>query len=449
VRAVRGARRATGVVTVTDAPPVNPLAVLRSRGYVVLLLLAALIALPVSSGAYWFLQLVNNLQRWVFDNLPHGLGFTSQPTWWPLPVLTVMGAAVALSIRYLPGAGGHIPAWGLQVGKVFPLIDLPGIAVAAIVGLGLGVVLGPEAPLIALGGGLAALAARGPASAPQAVAIVAGAGSFAAVSALFGSPILGAFLLMEAIGLGGAMMDLVLVPGLLAAGIGALVFVGFGSWTGRGTASLTAPHLPPVGSPTAAQFGWALGIGVVAAILGSVIYRVARPLAHFAQPRIVLIGPIAGLAVGGLAVWYATASGHGNGDVLFSGQNQLPTLLSQSSTYGVWALVGLVAAKSVAYTICLGSFRGGPVFPSMYIGAAIGIAMSHLPGLPAETGAAIGIGAMAASMLRLPLTSVLLASVLIGGNSLKLVPLIVVGVVVSHVVTAWLGPKPAETPAPT
>jgi H+/Cl- antiporter ClcA len=423
---------------VTGAPDVNPLAVLRSRGYVATLVLAALIALPVSSAAYWFLQLVNDLQRWVYTNLPHGLGFRSQPSWWPLPVLTVAGAAVALTIRYLPGSAGHIPAEGLKVGKVFTFIELPGIAIAAIIGLGLGVVLGPEAPLIALGGGLAALVVRGPLARPQAVAIVAAAGSFAAVSALMGSPLLGAFLLMEAIGLGGAMLDLVLVPGLLAAGIGALVFVGLGSWTGRGTASLTAPNLAPVGSPTAAQFGWALGIGIVAAILAGVIHRLSLRLAAFAQPRIVLIGPIAGLAVGGLAAWYAVASGHGNSDVLFSGQNQLPTLLSQASTYGVGALIGLVAAKSLAYLICLGSFRGGPVFPSLYIGAALGIAVSHLPGLPMEAGAAMGIGAMAAAMLRLPLTSVLLASVLIGGASLKLMPLVIVAVVVSHVLTAWL-----------
>jgi H+/Cl- antiporter ClcA len=165
----------------------------------------------------------------VFDNLPHGLGFSSQPAWWPIPVLAVAGAAVGLAIRYLPGPGGHLPAEGLKTGGVFSLIELPGVAVTAIVGLGLGVVLGPEAPLIALGGGLAALAVRRPRAGPQAVAIVAAAGSFAAISALMGSPLLGAFLLMEATGLGGAMLDLVLIPGLLASGIGALVFVGLGS----------------------------------------------------------------------------------------------------------------------------------------------------------------------------------------------------------------------------
>jgi H+/Cl- antiporter ClcA len=75
---------------------------------------------------------------------------------------------------------------------------------AALASLSLGVVLGPEAPLIALGAGLAVCAVRlARRDVPQQVgAVVAVAGSFAAISALLGSPILGAFLLIEASGLG-------------------------------------------------------------------------------------------------------------------------------------------------------------------------------------------------------------------------------------------------------
>ena len=112
--------------------------------------------------------------------------------------------------------------------------ELPGILLAALAGLGLGVVVGPEAPLIALGAGLGVCAVRlsrrdVPA---RAQAMVAASGSFAAISALLGSPILGAFLLMESAGLGGATLGMVLLPGLLASGIGFLVFVGLDSLTG-------------------------------------------------------------------------------------------------------------------------------------------------------------------------------------------------------------------------
>ena len=91
----------------------------------------------------------------------------------------------------------------------------------------------------------------------QAVAVIGAAGSFAAISTLLGSPLVGAFLLMEAAGLAGPMLGVVLVPGLLAAGVGALIFVGLSNWTGYGTFSLAIPGIPPFGSPDGAEFLWA------------------------------------------------------------------------------------------------------------------------------------------------------------------------------------------------
>ena len=38
-------------------------------------------------------------------------------------------------------------------------------------------------------------------------------------------------LVIEASGLGGATLPLILVPGLIAAGIGSLVFIGISNWT--------------------------------------------------------------------------------------------------------------------------------------------------------------------------------------------------------------------------
>jgi H+/Cl- antiporter ClcA len=51
----------------------------------------------------------------------------------------------------------------------------------------------------------------------------------------------------------------------------------------------------------------------------------------------------------------------------------------------------LVFCKGLAYSLSLTSFRGGPVFPAMFIGAAGGIALAHLPGLPLVAGVARGI----------------------------------------------------------
>jgi H+/Cl- antiporter ClcA len=145
--------------------PPDPLALLRPRSYVALLVLAAIIGVPVSAAAYFFLALVSKLQGWIFTDLPKDMGFVAEPLWWPVPPVLLAGVLVALTIRYLPGTGGHSPADGFKAGAGAPSPkELPGIVLAAFATLSLGVVLGPEAPLIALGGGLGVLAVRcGPA----------------------------------------------------------------------------------------------------------------------------------------------------------------------------------------------------------------------------------------------------------------------------------------------
>ena len=82
----------------------------------------------------------------------------------------------------------------------------------------------------------------------------------------------------------------------------------------------------------------------------------------------------------------------------------------------------------------------------MFMGAAGGMAMSHLPGLPLVAGIAMGIGAMSVVMLNLPLTSVLLATLLLGSDGLAVMPLAIVAVIVAHVASGWIAspPEPAE-----
>jgi H+/Cl- antiporter ClcA len=430
---------------VMTTPP-DPQVLLRSKGYLGLLILAAALGVPISAAAYGFLQLVAYLQGQVFTHLPNGLGFHGAPPWWPLPLLAVAGLLVAPVIRFLPGKGGHSPADGFKAGEGAPTpAQLPGVLLAALATLSLGVVLGPEAPLIALGGGLALLAVRlarrdMPA---QATAVVAAAGSFAAVSTLLGSPIVGAFLLMEASGLGGPMLGVVLVPGLLASGVGALIFVGLDALTGLGTFSLSVPGLPHFARPDIAEFGWALAIGVAAAIVGTAIHRLGLFLRPHVERRILLLTPVVGMAIAGLTIAYTEGTGKSYSDVLFSGQSQLGPLISHAASYSVGALLLLMACKGLAYGASLSSFRGGPTFPALYLGAAGGIALSHLPGLPLVPGVAMGIGAMCAVMLRLPLTSVLLTSLLLGSDGLAAMPLVIVAVVVAYVVSARLAPAPA------
>jgi H+/Cl- antiporter ClcA len=437
----------------STAPPVgrpDPADLLRSRSYVALLLFGAVVGVLVAAIAYFFLKLVAEAQQYTFTTLPGELGFNGEPTWWPLPLLAVSGLLVALTISYLPGTAGHKPAEGLKSGTVLP-IELPGIIAAAFATLSLGAVLGPEAPLIAIGSGFGVLAITlVRRDAPRTAIMVIGvAGSFAAISTLLGSPILGAFLLMEMAGIGGPMLGVVLVPGLLAAGIGSLIFVGLDRWTGYGTFSLAIPNIPHFGTPTISEFLWAIGIGVAAALVAAGIRRLALTLQSIVEGRRILLTPIVGMAVAGLAIVFDLATDRGSSEVLFSGQSALPPLIQNAAGWTAGALTLLVLCKGLAYALSLSGFRGGPVFPGMFVGAAGGMALSHLPGLPMIAGAAMGIGAMTVAMLGLPLTAVLLTTIFLQADGLALTPLVIVAVVVSYVVSARLPvPKAQDAPAP-
>ena len=429
-------------------PPPDPQALLRSRSYLKLLILAALAGIPISAAAYGFLALVDQLQEGLFKDLPETLGFDSAPVWWPLPLLAISGLLTGLAVKYLPGTGGHSPADGFKMSGPLPPIQLPGVLLAALATLAFGAVLGPEAPLILMGSGLGVLAVRltSKDAPPNAAAVMAATGSFAAISSLLGSPLLGAFLLLEASGLGGPMLGLVLLPGLLAAGLGSLIFLGLDSITGLGNFTLEIPDLPAFDHLTGADFGYAIAFGLVAPFLGRGITLLAIAVRSRVEPRMLLLMPVLGLLIAGLAISFGEATDKPQSEVLFSGQSAVGGLVSNASEWSVGALLLLIVCKSLAYALSLSSFRGGPVFPAVFIGAAVGIAASHLPGLDVIPAAAMGVGAMTTVMLTLPLTATLLATLLLGNDGVESMPVVIVAVVVAYVVTARLTPVPAAEP---
>jgi H+/Cl- antiporter ClcA len=430
----------------------DPGAILLSKGFVVLLAVAAIVGVVVSLAAWCFLELVYQIQQEVFHHLPNALGYHGgPPLWWALPVLGIAGVIAAFAIARLPGGGGHIPAEGLKVGggPTKP-IELPGIMLAGLASIGLGVVIGPEAPLIALGAGLGVLTiqlARKDAPA-QALLVVAASGSFAALSLVFASPIIAAVILIEATGLGGSRLPVVLLPGLVGAGIGSLVSIGMGSFTGLSTSAyaIGALPLPVFHHPTLANFGWTIALALVVAVVAHLIRTGGLNTERFVTPRPFLLLPLAGLIVAGLAIAFSQASDKGVNDVLFSGQDDLPGLIAGAGTWSLSALALLIVFKGLAYAISLGSFRGGPTFPAMFLGAAGGIMASHLPGFPITAAVAVGIGAGTVAILRLPLSAIVIASLLTSKAGAGAEPLTIIGVAVSYLVTLRLSaPRTAES----
>jgi hypothetical protein len=100
--------------------------------------------------------------------------------------------------------------------------------------------------------------------------------------------------------------------------------------------------------------------------------------------------------------------------------------------------------KGLGYGLSLGSFRGGPTFPAVFLGAAGGLLASHLPGFPLTPAVAVGMGAAVASVLRLPISAIALATLLTVQGGTGDEPLIIVGVIVAYLVTLTLSARSAE-----
>jgi H+/Cl- antiporter ClcA len=444
-----GARMTQGEHRQSDAPPssAEPLSaagvseLLRSRRYRVLLVGCAVLGVVVAVACWGFLELVHAIQEGVYVHLWSGLGFSSEPSWWPLPPLAVAGVAIAVAVVKLPGRGGHEPTQGLAPGSATAPVDLPGVLLAAVATVGLGLVLGPEAPLLALGSGIALLLAGLPRRKmpDQARQVLVAAAAFAALATIFGSPVIGTVIIIEAAGLGGATLPVVLLPGLIAAGFGVLVFIGVGSLTGLSTKAFALPplSLPNYPTPRVSDFLWTIALAIVAAIVTFVVITFAKQVRLLVGWRPMLMYPAAALLVAGVAIVFAEITGQSTNAVLFSGQEAMNSVLKQASTLSLGTLALLLVFKSVAWGLSLAAARGGPTFPAIFLGLVGGLLAQHLPGFAETPAIGVLVGAVVVCVLRLPLSSIVLALVLTG-DSAGAAPLIIVGVAVAYLATVAL-----------
>jgi H+/Cl- antiporter ClcA len=251
--------------------------------------------------------------------------------------------------------------------------------------------------------------------------VLATAGSFSAISALFGGPIVGGMMLVEGgLAMGTALLP-VLLPGFVAAAIGYVIFVGLGTWGGLHEQGLAVSNLPTYAGTHVYDLIVAVVVGIITAIVVTIVRKRAEGIAGRGFARlglpVLLVG--GGLAVG-LIAQIAGWLGADTQDVLFSGQSAIPALAATDSTKIVLILL---AGKAIGYAVSLGcGFRGGPVFPPIFIGIAIADLAHVWFGVSPTLAVAVGAAAGMASVTRLLITSSLFASLLVGTAGVDAVP---------------------------
>lgn len=286
------------------------------------------------------------------------------------------------------------------------------VLAAALASLSFGAVLGPEAPLMAVGTAVGAFAFRG--NQPMGRQVMMIVGAMAAVGTLFGNPLITSILILEvALTAGTAMASpMILLPSLIGLGTSYVLQVGLGEWAGLGSTQMALPDLAAYPNVRLLDLAVAVPLAIVVAVLTLTARLGALRLDLLARRSplrtVVAAGAITGLCA--LAVMGIT--GRSYELVLFSGQTVMTEYLGLASL-GIGAVVVLLA-KLVAYAVCLGAgFRGGPMFPAIAIGTILAAVTSPLLGAgPSTALVATGIAAATSASMRFPFTGVLLGVLL-------------------------------------
>ncbi|WP_338698910.1 ion channel protein [Streptomyces sp. Q6] len=360
-------------------------------------------------GLSWIAE---RLQDVLWEDLPDALGVGGYSSLWIIVMLTLTGVAVGLVIWKAPGHAGPDPAtMGLGGEEPLPPYVLPGLAVAAALMLAGGPSLGPENPIIAVNVGLMFWLGRK--LLPKAPgALWPNLASAATIGALFGTPIAAALLVSEALAgrpmpLKGSLWDNLFGP-LLAAAAGALT-----------TTLVASPSfdlgLAPFGDP-----GWRdLLASIVVACAAAALTMVAVyafPYVHGAFRRLghpMLMLPVGGLVLGLLGVL-------GGELTLFKGLEEVKEIAAHPDgrSAGSFALLAVVKLAALLIAASCG-FRGGRIFPAVFVGAAFGLfAHALVPDVNASVGVAAGVLGVLLAVTRSGWVSLFTAAVLVASPAI-------------------------------
>jgi H+/Cl- antiporter ClcA len=223
------------------------------------------------------------------------------------------------------------------------------------------------------------------------------------------------------------------------------LFIGLGNWGGLHEQSISVPGLPLYQGTHILDLLVAVGVGVCAGLVVATVRRYAGTLdtrgpRRVSMPVLLLAG---GLAVG-LVAQTAQWLGANSQDVLFSGQSGIPDLIAQSSTKVVLILL---VAKAVGYSISMGSgFRGGPVFPAIFLGVALATLAEIWFGVSPTLAVAVGTAAGMTATTRLMLTPIVFSALLVGHNGIDTVSAAVLASAAAWITLAALDRRPAAAP---
>ncbi|MFD8222616.1 ion channel protein [Streptomyces massasporeus] len=344
------------------------------------------------------------LQDVLWQTVPDALGIGRYSVAWMFVVLIATGIAVGLVVWKAPGHAGPDPATVGLDAPVLPPVVLPGLLLVTALMLAGGPSLGPENPIITVNVGLAVwlgsrLVPRAPGRIWPALA------EAATIGALFGTPVAAALAISELLAsqeTRGRLWDNLFAP-LTAAAAGSL------------TVSLLDHPTFDLGLPSFGRPGWPdLLASVVVAAVGALLAMCAvraLPYVHGAFQRLrhpMLMLPAGGVLLGCLAA----VGGH---LTLFKGLDEIATLAHDPDGWSAGEFAVMTVVKLAALVVAAScGFRGGRIFPAVFVGTALGLcAHALVSGVHPSVGVSAAVLGVLLAITRQGWISLFVAAVLV------------------------------------
>jgi CIC family chloride channel protein len=419
-------------------PPTAPLAALirpwqhiRRNDQVWLWFYAVVVGAAAGYGAIAFRLAIGAVQEIAYgfsDERVHSLA--AALPWWHVMVAPALGGLVvavivrvAMPQRQPESIGQVIEAAALSDGRMTLRQGL-GAAVVSATSLGVGASAGREGPVVHLGAALGSVFAQWLRLNRSLTLTLVGCGVASATAASFNAPIAGVFFALEVV-LGHYALS-AFAPVVIASVIGTVICrVHIGDYPAFTIPDYAIASLWEL--PAFALLGL-VSAGVAIAFMWGIFFAEDTSLAlarRLAVPA--WLRPAGGgLLVGAIAIYFP--------HVLGVGYEATDDALN--GEYALWLLIALIVAKTAATAISLGAGFGGGVFsPALYVGAMTGgafgiVAAAAVPVMAANEGlyAIVGMGAVTASVMGAPITTILIVFELTGDYRLTVAVMVAVAI---------------------
>ncbi len=310
-----------------------------------------------------------------------------------------------------------------EKGRITPRNGVVGMA-RGLVGLLFGGSIGPEGPLTGGSGALGTWLAERLRLPRPAVAVSTLSGMSGMFGSFLASPFGFAMFVIEGGLEKGKLSWKLLMPSIVASSVGYTVFFALTGYTFGGNY-----HFPAYEGWKLIDLGYAVILGLVGGALGLLFIYIFRTTRHYAnrwQSHPIELAMLAGLILGLVGAVFPL--------ILFSGDAEMQALIDDAVELGFVTLVLLSLLKVFVTAMCLSlGWSGGYIFPSFFMGAALGLAIHQvLPFVPEIVCIVCVMSGVAVALMKSPIALALIIQALF---DVRLAPVIAIAILSAFLLT--------------